>query len=1239
MSRTDLNSTTIASFNNTSVNVAGKITYYPTRLWVSAVNTANIASFATSTAGIPTTPLCQDGKIYEIPSGSTAGDVTGLDPDDVYKFVGIFNQTGKLHIAANFTGTRTLQTGGVDIATTRNTRPSIAFGIDDFYLFYSTGNVVTRAALRIANYFNSNTTAVGEIVAASTTFAAKPSVHALGQDEHITLWVDDGGVRVSYYNETAGSWVGDDWQGRFMHPETVYTDAANAKSLNFSGAVKNSTGNIFVYFSSPDGNVLGVERSANGNWSESFEAVPSDISKFAVANAFIDQSGQIRLNGQLQRYDETGSYTSTYVYNLLLVSRDGRRFSLDRATAYHGSDTAGTSLAYRYIADDAPDLADAYSVAGSGIVFSDANRYAVKADHWGLDNSIAGTDIDVIDISGNLDTWRVIIPNEKGTYDSTFTIGDLLELYGANLNAGGTYTYFMMQRCVITGISKTFAQGKRGLTLDVKSLASAKASMMTHPFGFELRSKKSLYDNLATMDNLFEADETGFLATPFSVDMWSAGVVEPGTHGAQASTEYTTADLLSALELVSYPEIETLPIDIYMYGWSRSGNPTPYTGGTGDQPSDLDSFNDLIACKIYVTQADGTETSFTTTTIAPSGTYRNFPQTWYNTTAGDYPVILRANSTTGLTVGDLITKVGFIFSNTYNSTSTTTVFYPERVQIPDVSMRLKLEDLVFEETTEEFSPCDFEYISNFGCTVTNAYTWTNEGTNWDNMYFRLRAPHTYKTQDQLYVKLKCISGTSITAKLMSTTSIGYLPTLTNDTSGAVFNAGDEKYIYGTKLATTHDITDGEYFQIQMGFDKAGSWEITEIGAYDDTDTSYVVLWDQAGTCPEAAEELTGQELVRFGIPVVYYSNEPYWAFNFEVAARYYINGGDAYGGVVGLGSDGENYVAARANPASIDLIKVRGGVTTVLSTTAYTFPDIPAWILLSHRDGRFQIRVRRRYGWSAALIDYEWTEADGQLATDKDILHLGIYSLKDTPWTQICSFDPVLSTKIGVLPGPTGFDDFTASGQVRIEGNIYSYSATQKLNSTDIIQGPFQGRNSAGDYSYTNDGQAYSGKATEITRFEWVDNAANVDDFDDYLQATDNGVAWEVTDVDYKPFIFTDGVQVFLKNRGRFFSGDVSGNLIGKNVRVWLTEGITGVSQVSGEDGIFHASGELMSQWGAATVKAFGYTASSGEEDAVDADMIGYILALADAPPPVFDGDLNDTTQALSSTAWKVQNG
>jgi hypothetical protein len=298
------------------------------------------------------------------------------------------------------------------------------------------------------------------------------------------------------------------------------------------------------------------------------------------------------------------------------------------------------------------------------------------------------------------------------------------------------------------------------------------------------------------------------------------------------------------------------------------------------------------------------------------------------------------------------------------------------------------------------------------------------------------------------------------------------------------------------------------------------------------------------------------------------------------------------------------------------------------------FPAVYGWLLLRHVDGEFEVRIKDVYArqWSDPVLTYRWGELDGAMLVDPEVSHVGIYALRDAPYVRICGLDPEAPTRrTGVMPLAHLWNKFTDTGIIRIEDCQYAYSSRYTV---DLVEGPYQGRNVGGPYDYSNDGAAYSGMATEFTRFSWQDNATEHTAFLGKYLATDTGVVWQIDDTDYKPFITTEGVQVFLKNRGRFFGPEIDGDVIGQEIPVWITHALLGIQQVSGEPRT-HGRGSIAYLVHQCIVKLYEFAAAGGNDDLTDREAIAKICRLARGEA-VFPGDVEVSEKALSTTAWRI---
>ncbi|MBN1967317.1 MAG: hypothetical protein JW910_21875, partial [Anaerolineae bacterium] len=1264
------------------------------------------------------------------------------------------------------------------------------------------------------------------------------SLHALSPNLVMALYVDNGGVGVARLENTAGVWAWEAWGYRFIFPTDNFSegDSGARAWLNYS-AVAQLDDDIFVYLSSPDGNVAGVIlHTGQATWSDSFEAAPGDKSRFAVGNAFV-YNGSIYLCGQFQRVDEDELFISTYVYGLLLSSTDGKTFALDRFTAFTGGDTEDADCpAFRYFAHPVVKLDSPYGVDGDAILYSDANRWMALPMHFGFTGETKGLTISPIvsargDVNGTL---TIALPNTDGRYTDLVSEGDVLDLEIGALTSNNLTEYFRLMRCVVTGSRSGIADGDLRMTVTATPLTLAKLEDLTHPFSLTLRGRESLRDSLATWDNFERAQDEGYVTFPLAVDFWDSGdETKPQKNEAPYDeTKYDTGDLKQALNLVAYPEITSLPFDIYLYGWSRSGSNTPYEGGDGDLPSNLNAPNDRVYCRLYISQGGSdAEDLVVNVQTTEDGSEDHFPQTWYKTDTGSYPVVLKAQTSDGLHVGDRIIRMGMVFVNDRTPDTAETLFYGERIEIPDVSMRVdsfdetwqpvappsvdktvviltslgifytenldvdsptwhdfnedltdksNIDSLTYDETRGFYyatgpsgiwkaeglgeawelvfdSDSAVDKINSAGYTcggspiptgnsryysiycdrdgVVYCYGGADDPTTNCNAYKSLfvslnglatidpkGAPHPsfsampecgqflrLEDSSRVLMSFNCAAGVGRSRHLKATDdkgatieAVGETASFTTGVNGIVevgsgrviyyHNSDDDLWISdegdgtdftkftailpddlrGVPGGTEQSIASSPLTRIKLiasleasnpsnialSEDNGDTWSVVGANIYrvycveasrvsdqawlaggqkDVSSCTITYTEDDGATWTDKSGNLStvaggnptvqrfaavfagppsdeeeadeGQELLRVGIPVIYFAQKPYYAINAVAAAKYYLSGEHAWGGVCILASDGSNYIAARTSPDTVKLVKVRDGLETVLASAANAFPLPYGWIMLRYLDGKFEVRIKnaRLKTWPDPLIEYEWGELDGALLTDGEVSHVGLYALKDAPYVRICGLDLDMTRHAGIMPLAHKWDEFDASGTVRIEDAQYTYAS--KVDAATVM-GPYQGRNVGGPYAYSNNGAHYKGNAAEFTRFEWVSNADHKDDFDGEHLATDTGVVWEINAVDYHPFIFTEGVQVFLKNRGRFFSADADGDVIGMDISVWVTHALKGLVQVSGDE-TTHAKGAIAYLVNDCSVRVYEFAAAAGDDDLTDRDAIDRLSRIA----------------------------
>jgi len=1231
-----------------------RATCYKNRNYFSGsdINTSNAASFA-QTPGIKDEPLSQDvtysdnaEKIITVYAYSSGSPIQGT----LY-----MQQMGYAPVQLSYSGS--------NLYADSDCRPAIITSGSNIYAYYydPVNDQVRKATVAVSGS-GFSVSAVSTVKA--TTY--KTAVHAVGVDDLVLLWIYEGGVKASTI-AYSGSWTETVWGYRFVYPTHVYTEAEDAVGMNFSGAVKVDN-DYYVYYTKPDGSVAGVIMYADGLWSDTWEALPSDLSTFKIAKAIISPNGYVHLSGQFQRIDEgsdendpvqyDGSWSSSVVMGLDLWSREGRTFSLDRYTLFTADDTdeATDQSGYRFMLS--------FNSTNHITYYSDANRYYSSTSCWSAEGENAQSLLidaeDIRSFSGEANSgWSFDVANGDELYTSGSNLnllksGNVVTLeVGATSGSNVLYTDF--DTCIIAATDYDIADAKRSLSVSAASLTLWKTSVMTHPFYLEIQSKQSVYDDMSDLGNMYEVGDTGKIPQTFWCDFWNKTAFEPKNHPASATTVHLT-DELSTLGLADNPVIETLPLTVKLFGWSRSGDPSydlPYGDDASTAPND-----DFTAVFVVVHPGETEETTIVIDNVASGSS--NPPQTWGITRGGSYPVIHIASGSDGLQIGDEVVKVGFRVTATSEDE---TVYVCERMEIPELTMFIPTYDDVWnaseEVRREAFPVFTFDtgipgWSKEMDFYVYTKVMWDKPATNlsfsWDSGVGRTAPGSLEITQYGVYpggdqsgeAMLKytfpepriVFAGETFTAyaKLSSAyMAEGFILRLfySDDSYDEYYYHNDS---YGTGWRThTLVIPSGSNgkvaVEVHVGIHIFG-WD----GWYDS-------FWNMDDINVIADEKIiapSGQELLKFGSPSILFSRTPFWAFNFQTWANVRVVGTGAKAGVVGLAADGHNYVAARATGTLVELVKVRAGIETVLASQSIsTIDGVTATIMMEHKDGAIRVWVRTATTWSETpTITYQWTEADGTLCVSKDIIHVGAYGLKDAPVFRTVGFDSKYSDVIGVLPGDSEFDSFPSTGTVAIDGMNYSYDG--KMTSGSVL-GPYQCRNTQIGWNYTSiDGQSYSGNAIEFTRFEWAYNPDNHNRYDGKVMAASNGHAWIINDTDFKAWTKTAGQIIYLKNRGRFFGATVDGNFVGWNEKIYITHGLTGVELLGEQEPRRHGEGSFC--WLRTDCQVFivDYYASNGFEDVSVEDIIDTVCQMAGGEAE-FPGDTVSGSRLLTGTEWTVQ--
>ena len=638
-----------------------------------------------------------------------------------------------------------------------------------------------------------------------------------------------------------------------------------------------------------------------------------------------------------------------------------------------------------------------------------------------------------------------------------------------------------------------------------------------------------------------------------------------------------------------------------------------------------------------------------------------FPQYWKEgndrLNTGDMPIIYSIGEADGLVEGDKVMEVGVRASST-----SPTVFYPERIEIPELVMNIDPSALPQDShTITEASSYDTVSKEDETYTFNDSFdTWSTSQTqgSWGLNYggacysgdWHFEA-HLYKEFGDLYD----VPGATIKFYAKS--------------SGADYSGlPGGYYIWGSSTLfvtiTYDDSTTDELYAIQMHYAfpiVEPEWRgqeviltcpgtqkrITKIdfkvtgyvGAMHpdpETTITYISLDGFSGIINEEnyldTEDKTALKIKNIGIPNVYFSSKPYSAFNFEASVKVKIKGSYASGGVVGIAEDGQNYICAEMTEDSVSIVKVRDGERTTLATTSYSNENTFKRIMLTHSNGDLYVRTQEDLSWGDPVLSYRWKYEDGPMATDVDLFHVGIYSLIDAPKFRICSFDPGQSSVIGILPGcdDSALEDFPSSGKVEIDNVIYKF--THKITSENLKRGPFQVRCcNSWNYDHPDDGEHYEGNSIEIGMFEWQNNPANHENYSDMILVSNAGYGFMIDEVDFKTWITTLGDLVYITNRSRVFCEGLNSTLgVSCMDKAWITTGLGGVTVNPKSERAWHQEGAYCYVSNTDKVEFTDFYASSSEHDSTVKDLIGKIAKMAGAKA-LFPGDMTYDSMSLEA--------
>jgi len=541
-----------------------------------------------------------------------------------------------------------------------NTYASNKPALIEGYLFYADSDgYFKRAYLNMGNISSK----LDDCVDAWSNIASHSygAAFAFSETEAAFLTIDEGGLRPYFYGYN-GSWVESKAPGRFMFPATPIASTDRYKTV-YSAAVKLND-DVFIYVSNPEtGGIDGIKYdTVTGTWTETFEAVPADLSDFYLTNAALTPTGEIVLAGQFQR-DEDELGTGQTVRNLALRSDDGFTFSMDRFTLF-------SNLGYRFHV----------AVYGDNFYGSDGNLVvSEEAPAWMIADptTLVIDEDDLVSLSwteaNGASQAQLSIANNDFAYESEALMAKGNEVVlSLGYSSNETIEWIQYGTYIIDTLVKQTADGSRGLAIAIVSKGLWLSNAITYPLYTELDSRHAIFDDLDELDNMYVAADDAATVGAFTIEFWSAspmtieGVTGHDPNGSGNKEAFDPSTIVGAhVAGIMSQEIKLAngwgenpiisseeSVVLSIYGWSRATV-------TGD-------VNDVIEPVLILEDEEGVETylRFTDTVNGSlagelTSTYDQFPLTYYDTADGSVPIVY---TFTGVTAGDSVKSIGIIMT-------------------------------------------------------------------------------------------------------------------------------------------------------------------------------------------------------------------------------------------------------------------------------------------------------------------------------------------------------------------------------------------------------------------------------------------------------------------------------------------------------------------------------------------------------------------------------------------------
>jgi len=636
-----------------SRRLSARAVFYNMRTYFSALTSDNPPSWALDPAdGIPEYPIPQDVKVHNTTK------------------IGIIANDGVLvAMRSSSSVVLNINMGGTSLYS--YSKPAVQGN----YIYYI-GNA--KDLRRATVDWDLLAGATENCITADTQLVAGPfghgAVHSPHADLLVLVYPSNGGIAIQMRK-----WNGANWTTYvYPYPYQIHFPELSIGSEDyfyavFSAAVNmgGTTSNTFVYITDPKtGRVIGVEftPSTTDTWSSPFIAVEADLSTFKLCNGLY-LNGQILLVGQFAR---NGTDITSDPVSMILRSTSGRSFTMDQFTLL-------SRLAHRFMVVTDSNTLHAYDTNRLGTV--SVMGYALNGTN-AASTTINPSGIRNVQISSGPGSGEAVLNLRAGAeeyYNSAYVATfNLVILYIGYMGPSDAFVDTEYDRYIVTAVEKPMSDGKRGHQVNLVQEGMWRMATQTMPYYLEISGKNGIYDEMQDLTNSYPASGVSLIEDRFSVDFWNAEPYDvrggtginilsnggPGPYtatGVHTGLSFSSADLMEALGLLSYPVYRSGVVTLSVYGWSRtvdSADPT-----------------DTVFAWLLVERA-GQERLLNTTC---NSTYQKWPKTYNGTSAGSYPITFTITSP-DILKDDKIKRVVLAF--TADSVGHDgTVFCPERVDV------------------------------------------------------------------------------------------------------------------------------------------------------------------------------------------------------------------------------------------------------------------------------------------------------------------------------------------------------------------------------------------------------------------------------------------------------------------------------------------------------------------------------------------------------------------------------